>query len=115
MNSQVPYYISAALETNVAEILKFCGTYAEKLQQNAIKKIDIQNIMSVKSEVINMFVHADRVESCGDTTLSYEDLVSEFINNERKYMRSIEKIIFIFKKKLELITSNNDDTKVKQR
>ncbi|XP_067682019.1 son of sevenless homolog 1-like [Haliotis asinina] len=119
---QVAVYIVAVLEYIAADILKFTGIYVKNIRHQDITSQDIKVAICADQVLMDMFSQEEVVsfvvedEPVRRESMTYEEIVKDFIVEETQYMRDLNMIIKVFRapfadlfprsKDLEVIFSN---------
>ncbi|KAL5007967.1 hypothetical protein ScPMuIL_013548 [Solemya velum] len=119
---QVTVYIVAVLEYIAADILKLTGNYVRNIKHQEITSQDIKVAICADPVLMDMFSQEEDVslplieEPIRGESLTYEEIIKDFILEENQYMRDLNMIIKVFRapfvqlfprsKDLEVIFSN---------
>ncbi|XP_076464153.1 son of sevenless homolog 1-like [Babylonia areolata] len=119
----VAVYIVAVIEYTAADILKFTGIYVKNIRHTEITSQDIKVAICADQVLVDMFTQEEDVtammiedEPVRRESMTYEDIVKDFIVEETQYLRDLNMIIKVFRapfadlfprsKDLEVIFSN---------
>ncbi|CAI9720907.1 son of sevenless homolog 1-like [Octopus vulgaris] len=123
---QVSLYIVAVLEYIAADILKLTDNYVKNIKHVCVTQQDINVAMNADKGLMNLFFPDDddnpslmlEEEPVRRDSLSYEEIVKDFILEENQYLRDLNMIIKVFAapfekvlqaKKMEVLFSNIKD------
>lgn len=109
---QVTLYIVAVLEYISADILKLAGNYVKNIRLIEVTQQDIRVAMCADKVLMDMFQQDEDNEMSGvveepnlDTSLTYDELVKDLIQEKKAYIRELNMIIKVFRDKLQQIPS----------
>ncbi|XP_063427477.1 son of sevenless homolog 2-like [Mytilus trossulus] len=100
---QVTVYIVAVLEYIAADILKLTGNYVRNIKHKEITSQDIKVAICADQVLMDMFSQEEEVsmpeleEPIRLESLTYEEIVKDFIFEETQYMRDLNMIIKVFR------------------
>ena len=100
---QVTMYIVAVLEYIAADILKLVGNYVRNIKHKEITSQDIKVAICADQVLMDMFSQEEEVsmpeleEPIRLESLTYEEIVKDFIFEETQYMRDLNMIIKVFR------------------
>ncbi|KAK3864097.1 hypothetical protein Pcinc_023177, partial [Petrolisthes cinctipes] len=109
---QVTLYIVAVLEYISADILKLAGNYVKNIRHIEVTQQDIRVAMCADKVLMDMFQQDEEGELGGvgeeinvDTSITYDELVKDLIQEKKTYIRELNMIIKVFRDKLQQIPS----------
>nr|XP_045604246.1 son of sevenless homolog 2-like isoform X1 [Procambarus clarkii] len=109
---QVTLYIVAVLEYISADILKLAGNYVKNIRHIEVTQQDIRVAMCADKVLMDMFQQDEDGEMSGvvedtnlDTSITYDELVKDLIQEKKTYIRELNMIIKVFRDKLQQIPS----------
>lgn len=109
---QVTLYIVAVLEYISADILKLAGNYVKNIRHIEVTQQDIRVAMCADKVLMDMFQQDEDGEMSGvveepnlDTSITYDELVKDLIQEKKSYIRELNMIIKVFRDKLQQIPS----------
>nr|XP_053641752.1 son of sevenless homolog 2-like [Cherax quadricarinatus] len=112
---QVTLYIVAVLEYISADILKLAGNYVKNIRHIEVTQQDIRVAMCADKVLMDMFQQDEDGEMSGvvedtnlDTSITYDELVKDLIQEKKTYIRELNMIIKVFRDKLQQIPSLQD-------
>lgn len=100
----VAVYIVAVIEYTAADILKFTGIYVKNIRHNEITSQDIKVAICADQVLVDMFTQEEDVtammiedEPVRRESMTYEEIVKDFIVEETQYLRDLNMIIKVFR------------------
>ncbi|XP_025106105.1 son of sevenless homolog 2-like [Pomacea canaliculata] len=104
VDSQVVVYIVAVIEYTAADILKFTGIYVKNIRHTEITSQDIKVAICADPVLVDMFNQEEDVtalmiedEPVRRESMTYEEIVKDFIVEETQYLRDLNMIIKVFR------------------
>lgn len=114
---QVTLYIVAVLEYIAADILKLTDNYVKNIKHGCVTQQDINVAMNADKGLMNLFFPDDDDDSLSlmveeepsrRDSLSYEEIVKDFILEENQYLRDLNMIIKVFAASFETILDERE-------
>ncbi|XP_070181903.1 son of sevenless homolog 1-like isoform X2 [Littorina saxatilis] len=100
----VAVYIVAVIEYTAADILKFTGIYVKNIRHQEITSQDIKVAICADQVLVDMFTQEEDVtammiedEPVRRESMTYEEIVKDFIVEETQYLRDLNMIIKVFR------------------
>lgn len=100
----VAVYIVAVIEYTAADILKFTGIYVKNIRHTEITSQDIKVAICADQVLVDMFTQEEDVtammiedEPVRRESMTYEEIVKDFIMEETQYLRDLNMIIKVFR------------------
>lgn len=127
----VSTFITALLEYIAVDILKLSGNYVINLRNNEITSQDIKVAMCADKVLMDLFYgnendevsgdkdddnlffdmfasSSDLKDSVDDSEMKYEDVIKEFLYEERSFLRDLNLVIKVFKEPFNKLSRKND-------
>ncbi|XP_076442792.1 son of sevenless homolog 2-like [Babylonia areolata] len=100
----VAVYIVAVIEYTAADILKFTGIYVKNIRHTEITSQDIKVAICADQVLVDMFTQEEDItammiedEPVRRESMTYEEIVKDFIVEETQYLRDLNMIIKVFR------------------
>ncbi|KAL8557874.1 hypothetical protein ACOMHN_037338 [Nucella lapillus] len=100
----VAVYIVAVIEYTAADILKFTGIYVKNIRHTEITSQDIKVAICADQVLVDMFTQEEDItammiedEPVRRESMTYEEIVKDFILEETQYLRDLNMIIKVFR------------------